>query len=344
MSTDPDTSDLPPTTTFSVLIATYNHSAYILQTLESVANQLCKDYEIVVVDDGSTDDTAEKVASWMAQFHTHRDNRTLLCRIPNGGQSAALEHGFRACEGRYISLLDSDDRWLPEKLAEIQKAITNDSAAGMIIHPLYVIGPSGKRTGDVRPKRARLTDGDSRELTRRTGRHVAPATSGVVIRRDIFERLIPMATKEFSFGADAYLTYGATLLAPVHALPSPLAEYRLHPNGQYVQRMLTKEGLTRSLDLQRAIASHFGTEATLRHNSFFLRNQFALAKLNRNILNQIGAFSALARATARDRAFGPVARLSLLTYWSMCLVAPRRAFRRLWTDFQNRQTGLGKAH
>jgi glycosyltransferase involved in cell wall biosynthesis len=327
---------------FSVLIAAYNHSAYIEETLESVARQRWEDYELVVVDDGSTDDTAQKVTAWMEGYRRCRPNRAVLTRISNRGQSAALEHGFGECRGRYICLLDSDDRWLPEKLSEVYRTAAAHPAAGMIIHPLYVIGPSGVRTGDVRPKLARLTDGDCRDLVRRTGRHVAPGTSGVVIRRDIFGQLLPMPTRRFSFGADAYLTFGAMLLAPVRALPIPLAEYRVHEDGQYVRRMLSVEGLTRGIELQQTIAAHFGIDAALRHNSFFLRNRFALSKLQDTLPSQIAAFSDLIRATTSDHGFPWSARLALLAYWSLCMAVPRPAFLWLWTVFQRRQTGLGK--
>jgi glycosyltransferase involved in cell wall biosynthesis len=325
---------------FSVLMAARNHSAYVEEALESVARQEWEDYELVVVDDGSTDDTGDKVARWLEGYRRGHPNRAVLHRIRNAGQSAALECGFSDCRGRYVCLLDSDDRWLPKKLLEVHRVALESPSAGIIVHPLYVISEVGVRTGDVRPKHAKLPDGDCREQVRRTARHVAPGTSGVVIRRDIFQQLTPMPTRRFTFGADAYLTFGAMLLAPVRALAAPLGEYRVHAGGQYIRRMLSAEGLTRSLEFQRTIAAHFGLESALARNSYFLRNCFALAKLEKSLGEQAAAYTLLLRATLADRSFSWPARIALLAYWSACLLAPRTAFRKLWTTFQSRQTGL----
>ena len=329
-----------PAPRFSVLMASYNHSGYVEEALESVAEQTNRSFEIIVVDDGSTDDTGEKVTRWMEEYRHRAPNRTRLHRIANAGQSAAFAHGFADCRGEYVCLLDSDDRWLNGKLEAVDRIAADRPRAGMIVHPLYVINTAGRRTGDVRPLGARLSEGDCREPLRRTGRHVAPATSGVVIRADIFRQLVPMPTTSFTYGADAYLTFGATLLAEVGVVPVPLAEYRIHPEGQYLRRMLSAEGLTRSLELQRTIASHFELEHVLRQNSYFMRTQFALHKLQGGLAAQVDDYRDLVRATLLDGSFGWVARIGLAAYWSACLVAPRPAFRRMWATFQALHTGL----
>lgn len=336
----PGPDELRADVVFSVLMAARNHSPYVEEALDSVARQECQDYELVVVDDGSTDDTGDKVAKWLERYRRRFPNRAVLHRIRNAGQSAALECGFSDCRGRYVCLLDSDDRWLPKKLLEVHRVAVESPSAGIIVHPLYVIGALGVRTGDVRPKRAKLPDGDCRAQVRRTARHVAPGTSGVVIRRDIFQQLIPMPTRRFTFGADAYLTFGAMLLAPVRALAAPFGEYRVHAGGQYIRRMLSAEGLARSLDLQRTIAAHFGLESALGRNSYFLRNCFAIAKLEGSPGEQAVAYSRLMRATFLDRSFSWGARAALLAYWSACVLAPKAGFRTLWTAFQARQTGF----
>lgn len=336
-------SDMPRPVAFSVLVATYNHARYIVETLDSVAAQTCADYEIVIVNDGSTDATAELVSSWIEVFRRTRPNRAVLATTANAGQSAALEHGLTLCRGRYICLLDSDDRWLPDKLASVARVAESDPAAGMIVHPVHVIDAVGRRTGDVRPKRARLSEGDLREQVRRTGRQVAPATSGIILRADVFRGLVPMPTRGFPFGADAYLSFGASLTAPVCVLPAPLAEYRMHTDGQYIGRMLSANGLRRSTDLMLAIARHFGLETALLHNSFFTRNAFALAKLEESRRAQLAAFGRLVRATAGDPAFRLDEKAALVAYWALCLLAPRAAFDRLWRNFQLRQTGFDKA-
>ncbi|HEY0023836.1 MAG TPA: glycosyltransferase [Longimicrobium sp.] len=328
---------------FSVLVAAYNQAEWVEDTLDTVAAQTVADWELVVVDDGSTDDTGERVQGWMDGLRATRPGvRTVLAPMPNGGQSAAMEHGFGLCTGRWIALLDSDDRWLPEKLERIAAAIAADPAAGMVVHPMYVIDDRNRRTGDVRPQRAALSEGDLREQIRQTTRHVAPATSAVAIRADVFAQLVPMPTKGFRTAADAYLTMGASLLAPVRAVHEPLAEYRMHPDGNHIRTMLSAEGVKRWVELQTVIAEHFGLGAAADRNSFFLRHVFALQKFQGGPGQQVGTYARLARATWSDGAFGAREKLIFSAFWTACLLAPRPVFRRLWRTFQMKQTGFDK--
>ncbi|HEX2095673.1 MAG TPA: glycosyltransferase [Longimicrobiaceae bacterium] len=328
--------------TFSVLIAAYNQAGYVAETLDSVAAQTCTDYELVAVNDGSTDGTETVVSDWIRRFGRAHPNRAVLSTTANGGQSAALEHGFALCSGRYVALLDSDDRWLPHKLAEVLRVVSEHPDAGMVVHPLFVIDQEGRRTGDVRPMRAKLSEGDLRGQITRTTRHVAPATSGVVIRADVFRRLLPMATRPFRDAADAYLTLGASLLAPVRAVQEPLAEYRMHPDGNYLKRFATAEGLRYTVELERTIVRHFGLEAAAERNTYFARNEFALQKLAGGPAARFRAYRRLVRATLGDPTFRPRDRVLLLGFWTTCLLAPARLFARLWGAFQRRHTGIDR--
>lgn len=93
----------------SIIIPTFNRAQCVRRALDSVFAQTFRDFEVVVVDDGSTDDTVEILKSYGAQIR-------LLCQ-PNGGASAARNTGLQAARGKWIAFLDSDDQWRPEKLA-----------------------------------------------------------------------------------------------------------------------------------------------------------------------------------------------------------------------------------
>ena len=319
---------------FSVLVATFNHSQFVEATLDSVARQSWTDYELVIVNDGSTDDTEAVVSGWIGRFRQTHPNRVILCSISNSGQSAATEHGFARCSGRYICLLDSDDLWLPHKLETVAATISEHPGAGMIVHPLWIVDQHGQRTGDLRPKRAKLSEGDVRAELMRTGRHVAPVTSGVVVRSDVFYRLIPMPTKHFRAATDAYVTLGASMLAPVTALLEPLAEYRIHPGGDFVRTMLSPEGLRRWNDLQLVVAGHFGLANVIHRNSWYARNAFAISKFDGTVEQQLRSYIRLLRATLLDHSFGPRDKLLLVGFWTLCMLTPRRGFVRLWRAFQ----------
>lgn len=92
----------------SVVIPTYNTAKYIGYTLDSVLNQTYKDFEIIVVNDGSTDNTIEVLKPYTEQIR--------YIYQKNGGRSKARNTGIQAANGKYIAFLDSDDLWTPAKL------------------------------------------------------------------------------------------------------------------------------------------------------------------------------------------------------------------------------------
>ena len=105
---------------FSVVIPCYNGEKHIHISVESVLAQCFEDFEIVVVDDGSKDATAEVVRNLAAK---DAKGRIRLVERENGGVSAARNSGIMASRGDYVCFLDSDDQWLPEHLTALSQAI-----------------------------------------------------------------------------------------------------------------------------------------------------------------------------------------------------------------------------
>jgi glycosyltransferase involved in cell wall biosynthesis len=93
----------------SVIIPTYNRAALVKEAVASVLAQTCRDFELLVVDDGSTDGTPEALAAYAGEIR-------VLSRPDRGGVSAARNAGIAAARGEWLAFLDSDDLWLPEKL------------------------------------------------------------------------------------------------------------------------------------------------------------------------------------------------------------------------------------
>src|SRR4051812_13363444 len=92
----------------TVIIPTYNYAAYIAEAIASVQAQTYPVHEIIVVDDGSTDDT-------QVVLNGIDDRRLINIRTKNSGVSAARNTGLEAATGDYLSFLDADDRWTPRK-------------------------------------------------------------------------------------------------------------------------------------------------------------------------------------------------------------------------------------
>lgn len=324
---------------YTVLSATYNQAAYLEEMVDSVLGQTLDDLELVIVDDGSTDETPAVLDRLVQRLPADRRDRVVVHRTENSGQTAAFEAGLRLARGRYVCLLDSDDRFHPTKLEIVDRAVRAHPEAGMVMHPLAVIDPEGRETGVIRPRAATLSSGDVRAVMRRSARHVAPGASGLVFRRDVIDRLFPAPTARFPFAADAYLSFGAACLEPVLAVDEPLADYRMHPTGQYFRRMLSPEGLRRQVEFQEVVAATFGlAEAGLR-NSHWARNRFASAMLDGPWGRRLAEYRALIAATLTDPAFGLGRRVALAGFWTTSLLAGPRLFPRLWLWFQRRQTG-----
>lgn len=93
----------------SVIIPTYNRADKIVDSVKSVLNQTYNNFELLVIDDGSTDNTAEVV-------HAIDDERIHYCRIKNSGACAARNYGISLARGEYIAFHDSDDIWIYNKL------------------------------------------------------------------------------------------------------------------------------------------------------------------------------------------------------------------------------------
>ena len=97
----------------SIVTPCYNGEKYIAETIESVLAQTYENWEMIIVDDGSKDSSADVVKNYMK-----KDNRIHLHQQKNGGSAAARNNGIRCAEGQYIALLDADDIWLPSFLEE----------------------------------------------------------------------------------------------------------------------------------------------------------------------------------------------------------------------------------
>jgi GT2 family glycosyltransferase len=122
----------------SVVIPTYNRAHLIGRTLDSVRAQTFGELEIVVVDDGSTDDTRARVEAIAAI-----DRRVRYVGKPNGGPASARNTGFRSARGDYVALIDSDDTWYPWKVALQVRCMERFPALGMTWTDMEMINPSG---------------------------------------------------------------------------------------------------------------------------------------------------------------------------------------------------------
>jgi glycosyltransferase involved in cell wall biosynthesis len=209
----------------SVIINNYNYGRYLGEAIRSALAQTYAPVEVVVVDDGSTDDSREVIASF--------GERVLPVLKDNGGQGSAFNAGFAACRGPIVIFLDADDALLP---TAAEAAVERMREPGVVkVHwRLWEVDAEGRRTGRALPI-DELPDGDLREFTLREGpsTSVSPATSGNAWARGYLERILPMPESEHRISADAYLFGLAPAFGLVRSLDEPEGLYRVHGRNHY---------------------------------------------------------------------------------------------------------------
>jgi glycosyltransferase involved in cell wall biosynthesis len=119
-----------------VITPAYNQASYLTQAVQSVLGQTCQDFELIVVDDGSTDDTPQVLAG----IH---DPRVKVIRQPNAGLSAARNTGLRACRAPYVTFLDADDFFMPDKLAVLSAYLEQHPEVGLVGGGTQVVDQTG---------------------------------------------------------------------------------------------------------------------------------------------------------------------------------------------------------
>ena len=139
--------------TVSVIIPTYNRAQVLGATIESVLAQTYQDLEVIVVDDGSTDDTHAVVERYVARSGAH----VRYIRQANQGVSAARNTGCRAARGRYLALLDSDDLWKPQKLARQLPLLERDPRIGLVSSMAEIVDATNTRVLGIKPRQRPAT-------------------------------------------------------------------------------------------------------------------------------------------------------------------------------------------
>lgn len=158
----------------SVIIPTYNREKLIGRAIESVLAQTHPAYEIIVVDDGSTDGTKSALAPFNGKIkYVHQ---------ANAGIAGARNRGIQESGGEYIAFLDSDDYWAPEKLAEQVRVLDACPKVGIVFAPMPIVNEKGETLGR---KPAGATGKNLRELLEFWG---DLPTSTVMTRRECFKK------------------------------------------------------------------------------------------------------------------------------------------------------------
>lgn len=221
---------MPDSPLVSVIIPAYNAAQFIEETLESVFRQTCTNMEVIVVDDGSTDDTKSRLQAYDSRIH--------YIWQPNSGVGAARNRGIHAASGEYLAFLDADDLWDPEKLRAQLAVATRNPGSGLIACDgvrLY-----GK---DVRPESLlfgavaeRMRTLQLEEITGNFYREFIRAVpifcpSQMLVPRRVATRVGPMATVR-NDAEDWDYTLRIAMLFPVTLHRDSLVTWRVHSESR----------------------------------------------------------------------------------------------------------------
>lgn len=209
--------------TVTVVIPAYNVRAYIREALASLEQQSFQNFEVVIVNDGSTDDTTEVV-----QPFCDRDQRFRLVNKPNGGLSSARNFGIRHARAAYIALLDGDDAYLPDKLANHVAHLDRDPHIGVVYSASKIIRDDGRPTAMFLSGKPILPESLLALLCKNFVGH----GSNALFRRELVGEIGEFdETLRSSEDVDFWLRVASTGRWQFYREPRPLCCYRVRPSG-----------------------------------------------------------------------------------------------------------------
>ncbi|BAZ22456.1 putative glycosyl transferase [Kalymmatonema gypsitolerans NIES-4073] len=214
----------------SVVIPAYNAVAYLLEAVESVLKQTFTDFEVLIVDDGSSDGTVE----WVSQI---KDPRVRLISQQNQGSSGARNTGITAALGEYIALLDADDIWEPTKLQKQVRYLEENPSVGLVDTWTVLIDQQGKSTGKVVVSYAEGDDVWKQLVQFKT---VCCCDSTPLIRRSCFET-VGLFNRELPFLEDLDMWIRLASHYRFAVVKEPLVRYRQHPGSKSTNCQATLE-------------------------------------------------------------------------------------------------------
>jgi glycosyltransferase involved in cell wall biosynthesis len=206
----------------SIIIDNYNYATFLPEAIESVLNQNYQNFEIIIVDDGSIDNSKEIIKKY-----ANKDKRIKPIFKKNGGQASAFNEGFKHCNGEIICFLDSDDKFLPNKLEKI-KEIYNQGYE-YIVNDYELIGNTSYK-GPYYPY-----GGYNMFLVYYLTLFAGSPTSNISISKKLANKIFPIPyEKFFKIRADDAIVFISNLITEMFFINQKLTEYRIHGNNLFV--------------------------------------------------------------------------------------------------------------
>ncbi len=221
----------------SVVIPVYNHEKFVVEALDSVRAQTWSDWELIVIDDGSTDQSWSVLQEYL---HRYRDDRIRLFRQSNAGSHATLNKGLTMARSPYVTILNSDDRYVPERLQRLLDFARERRNEVFIVTGLRLIDEHGQVLPHahwwnrmyediVQRWRAAKNRGDNPDVMTLLWGNFTISTSNFFMSRSIRDKIGPFRPLRYVLDWDYALRVAADQPSAFHFLPDEaLLDYRLH--------------------------------------------------------------------------------------------------------------------
>lgn len=200
----------------SVITPTYNRAELLKETVGSILNQTFEDFEYIVVDDGSTDDTSKVLSSF-------RDPRMRVIKQSNQGEVSAINRAWSSARGRFVAIVSSDDPMLPLWLDAMVAALDGNPDATVAYPDWIMIDDEGETVQVIRTR-----DYKQHEMV---AEFTAPVGPGALIRKSAGDLLSPPRRPEFRYCADLDMWLRLSMIGHLMRVPKVLATWRSHPDS-----------------------------------------------------------------------------------------------------------------
>ena len=238
----------------SIVVNNYNYAHFLPQAIESALGQTYAHKEVIVVDDGSTDDSRRIIAGFGEQI-------TAVLK-DNEGQASTFNAGFERSRGEIVVYLDADDLLMPQAVERAVELFDNEHVV-KVHWPLWEMDAEGKNLRNIH--RGSLIEGDFRDEFIRRGPISLPQspTSGNAWARWFLKQVMPLPEHEDKHGADGFLKKLCPIFGEIRRIEEPQGYYRIHPSnygGGRSSRFKLQRGLNRYPTYCRLLAEHLNKQ------------------------------------------------------------------------------------
>lgn len=213
----------------SIIIPSYNHAKYIKKCIDSVLNQTYKNWELIIIDDGSKDSSVEIIESY-------RDKRITLIQQSNAGAHSAINRGLALTKGEYLTILNSDDEYHANRLRECMRVFQEQPEVDFISTWINIVDDASQILGvkeawknmhpwEIKNQNLTFLDSDDYALNALMANFVS-TTSNMIFKREVYAQLGGMRNLRFAHDWDFLLRVCSKFNC--YNLEKPLMNYRVH--------------------------------------------------------------------------------------------------------------------